>query len=128
MKIQKVINIEDDAIKHSHVVKELKQYGIKEVFWARDAESGINEIESAIAAGQPYDLLVSDMHFEFYGENDRAAGEKTMKLLREKAIEIPVIICSSQNWNIPGAVANVFYNERRYWEDDLRRALDKLEH
>lgn len=126
MRIQKVINIEDSAIKHSQVTKELKQYGIKEVFWARNAESGIDEIESAIDMGQPYDLLVLDMHFDFYGEDDRAAGEKTMKQLQEKGIEIPVIICSSQNWNIPGAVANVFYNERRYWEEDLKRALDKL--
>lgn len=126
MNIIKVINIEDCAIKHSSVTKELHQLGVKEVFWAKDAKSGIDEIERAIADGKAYDLLVLDMHFEFYGEIDKAAGEKTMKLLREKGIEIPIIFCSSQNWNIPGAIASVFYNERRYWEADLKRAMDKL--
>ena len=126
MKIQNVINIEDDAMKNCDITKALKKYGVKEVKWAATAELGIMEIELAIAAGQPYDILVLDMHFDFYGEIDNQAGEKTLNLLREKGIEIPVIMCSSQNWNIQGTVACILYNDKRDWESDMKRALDKV--
>lgn len=126
MAVQKVINIEDTVIKHNQIKKALKSFGVKEIFWAKDAESGIAEIEDAIAKGQPYDVLVSDMHFKYEGKDDLKAGEKTLHALRAKGIETPVIFCFLQNWLVEGAVAAVFYNERRYWEDDLKKALDKI--
>lgn len=126
MKIQNVINIEDDTIKNCDITKALKKNGVKEVKWAETAELGIIEIERAISVGQPYDLLVLDMHFDFFGKVDNEAGEKTLNLLRKKGIEIPVIMCSSQNFIIPGTVACIYYNNIRDWESDLKKALDKM--
>ena len=75
------------------------------------------------------DLLISDMHFDFYGTDDREAGEKTLNLIRERGYTIPVIFCSSQNWKIPGSIGNIFYNPRRDWEieaDELFRKIKAL--
>ena len=127
MKINKVINIEDTILKHVAIKRELKAEGIQQVVLADNAEKGIEEIERAKAAGEPYELLVCDMHFDFFGKDDSEAGEKTLKLLREKGIEIPVIFCSSQNWQIPGSIGTVFYNESRYWEQDMREMIKKVE-
>lgn len=126
MQIKKVINIEDNVLKHCNIKKELERFGVNEVIWAKNAESGISEIEKAISMDQKYDLLVLDMQFEFYGKEDLEAGIKTMKTLRDKEINIPIIFCSSQNWSIPGSIDSVFYNERRSWEDDLKKAMDIL--
>lgn len=127
MKIKKVINIEDTVLKHIAIKKELEAEGIRQVVRADNAEKGIEEIERAEATGEPYDLLICDMHFNFFGKDDLEAGEKTLKLLRKKGIGIPVIFCSSQNWQIPGAVGTVFYNECRYWEQDMQEMVRKVE-
>ena len=127
MKIKKVINIEDTILKHIAIKRELESEGIRQVVLADNSEKGIEEIERVEAAGDPYDLLVCDMHFNFFGKDDTEAGEKTLKLLREKGINIPVIFCSSQNWQIPGSIGTVFYNERRYWEQDMREMIKKAE-
>lgn len=124
--LKKVINIEDNAMKHTAIKRELGKLGVKSVARARNAESGIEMIQTAIDSGEPFDLLVSDMHFDFFGEEDMEAGEKTMKKLREMGIQIPVIFCSSQNWKIPGSIGTVFYNANRDWEGDLKMLLDRV--
>lgn len=127
MKIKKVINIEDSILKHVAIKRELKSEGVNQVILADNATKGIEEIERAITVGEPYDLLILDMHFNFMGKDDREAGEKTLKIIREKGINIPVIFCSAQNWQIPGSIGSVFYNEHRYWEQDMRAILKKVE-
>lgn len=127
MKIKKVMNIEDTILKHIAIKKELGSEGIRQVVLADNAEKGIEEIERAEAAGEPYDLLICDMHYNFFGKDDPEAGEKTLKLLQEKGIKIPVFFCSSQNWQISGSIGTVFYNESRYWEQDMRKMIKKAE-
>ncbi|MCC8152679.1 MAG: hypothetical protein LIO96_14890 [Lachnospiraceae bacterium] len=124
--LKKVINIEDNVMKHTAIKRELVKLGVKSVAWARNAESGIAMIQSAIESDKPFGLLVSDMHFDYFGSEDMDAGEKTMNKLREMGIQIPVIFCSSQNWKIPGAVGTVFYNANRDWEGDLKMLLDRV--
>ncbi|MGB4661759.1 MAG: hypothetical protein WBI07_21475 [Mobilitalea sp.] len=127
MKIKKVINIEDTILKHVAIKRELESEGIRLIVLADNAEKGIKEIEQAEVAGEPYDLLVCDMHFNFFGKDDTEAGEKTLKHLREKGIKLPVVFCSSQNWQIQGSIGTVFYNEQRYWEQDMREMIKKVE-
>lgn len=127
MKIKRVINIEDTILKHVAIKRELVSEGIQQIVLADNAEKGLEEIERAEAADEPYDLLVCDMHFNFFGKDDPEAGEKTLKILREKGIKLPVIFCSSQNWQISGSIGTVFYNEHRYWEQDMREMIKKVE-
>lgn len=105
------------------VVQFLNSLGIRSVDWEDNAEKGIKKIEQAHFSGEDYDLLILDMHYDFYGVDDRNAGEKTMKILREKGIETPIVFCSSQNWKIPGAVGNIFFHERRDWKSEARELL-----
>ena len=118
--------IEDDIMKYMSVVRFLKQLGIDKIDSADTAQKGVEMIEKAHVSGEDYDLLILDMHFNFYGRDDIEAGEKTMQLLRDKGIDTPVIFCSSQNWKIPGAVGNIFYNERRDWESEARELFQKI--
>lgn len=45
--MKRIIHIEDNAIKHSQINRQLINNGIKDVYWAKDAKSGIEEIERA---------------------------------------------------------------------------------
>ncbi len=123
---KKVMYIEDNIIKYVSVVRFLNSLGIKSVERAGNAENGIEKIEQAHLSGKDYDLLILDMHYDFYGTDDRNAGEKTMNILREKGIDIPVVFCSSQNWKIPGAAGNIFFHEQRNWESEARELFKMI--
>ncbi len=129
MKTDKVMYIEDSASKYMDICKYLKTKGIKTVDWVTNAEDAIKQIEAAASEEAPYDLLVSDMHFDYFGKDDIEAGEKTLKLIREKGYTVPVIFCSSQDWVIPGSIGNIFYNPNRDWEleaDELFREIKSM--
>ena len=129
MKITRVLCIEDSITKFMDVQLFLKKQNVKTIDWARDSEKAIELLEKNGMGEEGYDLIVSDMHFEFEGENDLHAGEKLLSLIREKGYDIPVIFCSSQNWMIEGAAGNIFYNENRDWQieaEELFRNLRKL--
>ena len=129
MNIKRIIYIEDSTEKYMDVRNFLVRIDVQQIEWATNAEKGIEKIEKAMAENNPYDLLLVDMHFDYFGSDDHEAGEKTMKFLRNKGYEIPVIFCSSQNWKIPGALGNIFYNPRRDWEleaEELFREIRKM--
>ena len=127
MEIKKVLYIEDSTVKMMDVLMYLKsRQGIDLIDCVGDTRDAIKSIEDAIWQNDPYDLLISDMHFSFFGNDDREAGEKTFNILREKGYTIPVILCSSQNWKIPGMIGNIFYSPRRDWEQEADALFKKL--
>ncbi len=122
MNIKKVLCIEDSMVKYMDIFRYLNRQGITSVDWVTNAEDALKRLDDSKQQNASYDLVVSDMHFDFFGEDDHEAGEKTMMLMRTKGHDVPVIFCSSQNWKVPGAIGNVFYNPNRDWEseaDDL---------
>lgn len=126
MTVNKVLCIEDSASKYMDINIYLNRRSISIVDWATNAKDALEDIENAINSGSPYDLLISDMHFDFYGKDDREAGEKTLNLIWEKGWEIPVIFCSSQDWTIPRALGNIFYNPDKDWESEADELFDQL--
>ncbi len=129
MNISKVLYIEDSTTKYMDVYRYLRRYGFATIDWVTNSVDAVEHLENAVQAEAPYDLLISDMHFDFYGTDDHEAGEKTLNLIRERGYTIPVIFCSSQNWKIPGSIGNIFYNPRRDWEieaDELFRKIKAL--
>ena len=129
MKLAKVLYIEDSTSKYMEVSRYLRKQGISTLDWVTNAENALKYVEKSSQDGDQYDLIVSDMHFDYFGVDDQEAGEKTMALFREKGYNIPTIFCSSQNWKIPGAIGNIFYNPRRDWEfeaDDLVRKIKNM--
>lgn len=126
MNIKRVIYVEDTIEKYMSVHRFLDKQGVTEIEWANNAEEVINKIKEAEDNNAQYDLLLSDMHFNYYGKDDTHAGEKVMNNLREMNINIPVVFCSSQNWKIPGSLGNIFYNPRRDWEDEAEELFREL--
>lgn len=117
MKIEKVINIEDTILKHIAIKRALNKCGVILVDQEETAEKGIEQIEKAIKEENPYDLLVLDMHFCANGINDKRAGLYVIEQLKNKNIQIPIVVCSSIRFeNLDRVEACIYYNE---WSGDL---------
>lgn len=124
--VKKIINIEDSVGKAWDIKRALEWNGYPEVDLATNAETGIAMIEKAIADGEAYDLLITDMHFLVNGVDDTKAGLYVIEELRRKGIEIQIIVCSSIRYNIPGIEGCIFYNKSRDLNWDFREVLGKL--
>lgn len=128
-KIKKIINIEDTVIKHCEINRALQYNGYPEAACAQNAEEGLDMIQAAIDAGEPYELLITDMEFPVNGRIDSNAGMAVMEELVRKGINIPVIVCSSLRYNFagdkkhPNVVGCVFYNKNRDLNWDFREVL-----
>lgn len=124
----KIINFEDNVIKHWEIKRVLEDHRIPELEWVKSVEEGLEKIEEAKKTGNPFDLIISDMHYPLTkkGDDDVCAGEKLMEMLWEREIEIPVIICSALNYTIREAYACVWYSEHTNWEWDLGKLIDQM--
>ena len=123
-----IIHLEDSFDKHMEVYRELQKMGIARVEWATNVGEGLEKIETAIQNGAPFDLAISDMHYPIRrGEvADWKAGEYFLKALAERNIKLPVIICSTRNYRIPGAYGSVWFSDLSDWEIDLRNLIHGL--
>ena len=127
MKVNRVINIEDTMMKHIAIWRALRNHGVDVVDHAKTAEDGLCMIEEAIAKGEPYDLLITDMHFSVYGKDDRQAGLYVVRQLKEKGIQLPIVVCSSLRYTIEEIEGCIFYNERSQDLDgDIGQVIKRL--
>ena len=127
MAVRRVLNIEDTTLKHVAIARALNKAGVPFVDWAKTGDAGIEMVENSIKDGKKYDLIVTDMHFPIYDEDDFQAGTKVISELRKRNIDIPIVVCSSVRYNISEAADCIFYNERsRDIDDDIREMLSKL--
>lgn len=125
-KIKKIINIEDSVGKHWDINRALDWNRYPEADLAINGETGIAMIEKAIADGEPYELLITDMHFVVNGTDNPKAGLFVIEELKRRGIKMPIIVCSSIRYNIPEIVGCVFYNKSRDLNWDFREALGDL--
>lgn len=125
--VKKVLNIEDTVFKHIAIKRALNKAGVPFVDEAATGDKGLAMIEKSIAEGNPYDLVITDMHFPIYGEDDVQAGMKVIHELKRRGIEIPVVVCSSLRYNIPEVVECIFFNQKsRDIDADIREMLKKI--
>lgn len=124
--IKKIINIEDSVGKHWDINRALDWNRYPEADLATNAETGIAMIEKAIVEGEPYDLLITDMHFSVNGVDDTKAGLYVIEELKRRGIAIQIIVCSSVRYNIPEIAGCVFYNRSRDLSWDFKEVLSKL--
>jgi hypothetical protein len=119
----RVINLEDNVMKHHAITRVLEDMRIRDITWVKNVDDGMEEIEKAISNGTPYSIAITDMQFYLHKDDSNItvdAGEQFIKLVSEKGIELPIIVCSSDNLAIEGTIGTVWYQERRDWEADLR--------
>ena len=127
MMIRRVLNFEDLASKHAAVVRALYQCGISNVDHAITATEGLEMMEKAIAEGKPYDLVVTDMYFPvFPGDGDSPAGLYVIEELKNRQINVPIIVCSSARMVIPEVVGCIHYNYRRDLDEDMRELIEEI--
>ncbi|WP_026499514.1 hypothetical protein [Butyrivibrio sp. WCD2001] len=126
----RVINLEDEPIKHRKICNELEKVRIKEddIDWVTNLEDGIEKIREAIESGKPYDIAVTDMYYpERPGSGDAPSGEAFISKMKEFGIDIPIILISSQNLRVPGILGTVYFLENSDWEDDLQMLVRKIQ-
>jgi len=124
--MKKIINIEDTIGKHWDINRALEWNRYPKADLAENAETGLAMIEAAIAAGEPYELLITDMHFSVNGVDDTKAGFYVIEELKQRGITIPIIVCSSIRYNIPEIAGCVFYSRSRDLNWDFKEILSML--
>lgn len=127
MQIKRVINFEDTMSKHVAVCPSLNKCGITEIDHATTAMEGLAMMDVALEEGRPYDLVVSDMYFQIFPrERVTDAGMYVIEELKNRNIDVPIIVCSSCRLYIPEIVGCIYY---RYGEDiyeEMRTLIEKI--
>ena len=125
-KIKRIINIEDSMGKHWDINRALSWNGYPNAELASNAEQGLEMIEIAIKEGNPYELLITDMYFSVHGAESEEAGLYVIEELKKRNIQMPIIVCSSLNYNIPEITGCVFYNKSKDLSWEFREVLNRL--
>ena len=128
MKNLRVLVADDNIIKSMDIKKALEFNGIKDIKLVGNQESVWEEIEKGEENGKEIDLIVTDMHYPLNPgqEADHNAGFILLNELKRKGKDIPVIICSSINYNEPTALGCVWYNKLADIDFDFREVLKRL--
>ena len=124
----KILNIEDDIFKHNDIRKALEFCGVHDVDWCENLQDGIEMLDSLINEDKnTYDLIISDMHYPLAKGMvaDYDAGKKLIAYLKDRNVNIPVIICSSLRLKIPEAKACVWYNPSRDLGWDFKEIIQQ---
>lgn len=125
-----ILNIEDDVFKHHNIRKALKSGGFADLHidCKGNLKDGIEIIEESIKKGKPYDLIITDMWYpEASGGREVKAGEKFIQTARENEWNIPIILCSSVDYDFTGILGSVYYSEHEDWENKLVHLTKRVE-
>lgn len=113
----RVLNIEDDAIKHSNICKALNRHGIVECDWVKNLEDAIKMVRDHKT---DYELIITDMFYPLNpGGDEVEAGFIFIREMKEKEIAIPIIVCSSVSYQVSDVLGTVHYSEKIDWEKQL---------
>ena len=124
----RVLHLEDDAMKYANIQRVLNRGGVTDIVWEKNVADGIETIEDAIMDHNPFDLIITDMHYPMkYGEKPVwDAGEHFIAKMQAKNIKTPIIVCSSINEKITNILGNVWYQEKRDWETEMLNLLKSV--
>ena len=108
------------------VRKALQNNGITNFKWVDNQEEAWEMLEP----GEGIDLIVTDMHYPLRKGTDAEnnAGFILIEKMKEKEINIPVIICSSKNYISKDIMGTVWYSDLRDLTYDFKNVLDNYSH
>lgn len=123
--MKKVIIAEDNVMKYIDIKRALEFNRIHDVLYVQNQESLWKEIEKTEQSGEKIDLIVSDVHYPLYPgeEANPEAGFILLNEMEKRRLQIPVILCSSQNYREPKALGCIWYNKSRSLEFDFKEVL-----
>ncbi len=125
----RILNIEDDVFKHDDIKRKLKdEFMSVNMDHVNNLDSGLEKIKSSIENNTPYDLIISDMIYPVRpGERPEHCGEMLIDKLKEMDINVPVILCSSDDYHqFPGILGAVHYSPNKDWERELISLIRSL--
>lgn len=122
----KAVIADDDVLKRADIRKALEFNGVRNIMTVRNQEQLWEQIyhdEDKI------DLIVTDMQYPLEaGEAvDEEAGLKLIERMKQEEIDIPVIVCSSLNYSIPGILGSAWYNELNDLNSDFKEMLGRIQ-
>ena len=123
----KVLNIEDEPIKHRKIKDVLESISVMEVDCERNLKDGVKRYKEALDSETPYDLIISDMFYpQEKGGGEEKSGDVLVALAHDEHWDVPIIICSSQNYSYPEIFGTLYYSDNVDWEGELRKLIEKL--
>lgn len=122
----KAVIVDDDVIKGNNIRKALEFNGIRNIITVRNQEKLWEQINHG---GEQIDLIVTDMQYplEAGGAEDEEAGLKLIERMEKEKTDIPVIVCSSLNYRIPGILGSVWYNRLNDLNFAFKEVLSRLD-
>ena len=121
-----VIIADDEAIKRNDIRKALEFNSVRNIMTVKNQ----GELwEQIYHSEDKIDLIVTDMQYPLEaGEAvDKEAGLKLIERMEKEKIDIPVIVCSTLNYNIPNILGSVWYDERNDLNSNFKEVLGRLE-
>ena len=117
----RVLNVEDDPIKHHQIKNALNRMGINDITLAECENEAIISVLESIENNNPFDLIITDMQFPLSsnGKPDDDAGVKFIAELKEHNVDAPIIVCSSYRLRLPDVLGCVHYHPEKtdLWEE-----------
>lgn len=120
-----ILLIEDNIYKAVDIERALESCGIANITRVGFQEDAFEKIEEGII----FDLIITDMRYPIYrgGDTDTEAGFKLIEWLKEKDLDIPVVICSTSNYeSVPEIFGTVWYSELNDIRRDFKKIITKL--
>ena len=120
---------DDDFMKALEIRKALEFNRITDVDIVRDQGKLWERIYGNEQGMRQPNLIVTDMQYPLSAgaDIDKEAGLKLLEKMEKEQIDIPVIICSTGNYEkVPGALGTVWYTERRDINLEFREVLRAL--
>ncbi|MCI8957407.1 MAG: response regulator [Eubacterium sp.] len=121
----KAVIADDDVFKGNDIRRALEFNGVKNIITVGNQE----KLWEQIYHGAGIDLIVTDMQYPLEaGEAiDKEAGLKLIERMEKEKIDIPVIVCSSLNYRIPGILGSIWYNGFHDLDSGFKEVLGSLE-
>lgn len=122
----KILLIEDNIYKAVDIKRALEACGTMNITRVGYYEDALEKLEEDAA----FDLIITDMRYPLHrgSDTDDEAGFKLIEYLKEKQYEIPVVICSTSNYeNVAGIFGAVWYNELNDIKRDFKRIIERLQ-
>lgn len=119
----RVLHVEDNAVKHADIVRQLREMRISDITWKKNLQDGLSAIRE-----DNFDLIITDMSFplENGGRENEDAGDMLIEIAQREGVTAPIILVTAFRMNKAGIFGTVCYNPDEMWEDDLRRLLKAL--
>lgn len=124
----KALVIDDNVFKANDICKALRECGVRNIIQVDNQEDAFEEIYRSINEDKSIDLVVTDMHYPVKKgqEADTESGFIFIKRMKSEDIDIPIIICSSLNFEAPDVAGVVWYSKIRDLREDFMEVIKNI--